>query len=157
MLRIDVPIIVFHMANLCGDSKNSDDTKMKRRAKVKERRRQYTHGDNAGVLGCVVTSFDLEGHSQGAVDIDLLWPGDHMVRWTLQTNRRRLINFLSLRHPRVTDLLLLLLLWTVWKRQTQKANRTCDWTSPWNLKKTLQKPMYASGSVHATVDKDDRR
>lgn len=46
----------------------------------------HSHGDDAGVLGGVVTASHFERRSKRAVHVDVLWRGDHMVGRTLQSD-----------------------------------------------------------------------
>ncbi len=46
------------------------------------------HGDDTGVFRGVVAACHLEGCPQWAVDVDLLWPGDHMVWRTLEGKKQ---------------------------------------------------------------------
>lgn len=89
MLRMDVPIIVFQMAKLREESEQSkgqsDGPRGGGRRGVGGRRsRGHSHGDDAGVLGALLAAGHLEGRTEGAVHVDLLRGGDHMVGRTLR-------------------------------------------------------------------------
>lgn len=89
---MDVPIIVFQMAKLREESEQSkgqsDGPRGGERRGVGGRRsRGHSHGDDAGVLGALLAAGHLEGRTEGAVHVDLLRGGDHMVGRTLGWGR----------------------------------------------------------------------
>lgn len=87
---MDVPIMVFHMAKLRQESEQSNHQNRQVGGWIQNREgddAQHSHGDDAGVLGAVVTASHFESRSKRAVHVDLLWRGDHMVGGTLQSDR----------------------------------------------------------------------